>query len=233
MLAALEVIASASQPPSLSVLSRRIGAPKSTVHRLLDVLVRRDVLERTTAGYALSPTMRRLSQLMIDRTPKDVVELLEPFAGDLFERTGDYVVIGVPDNGYIVAVHSIRSHRHANLPLAVDRVPAQLSAIGKLWLAQQTGGEPAYDLPAQPGKVLSELRRIRRSGVATVAEHGGDPVTEVAMPIIGVRGMVAGIARRLPPGEPVPLASTLVHQQIAIAASAAARRFEAHGSTRS
>lgn len=222
--ALLETVAAAPQPQTLSSLSRRIGAPKTTVHRLLDVLVRQDLLERGIDGYRLGTAMRRLSHLIVEQTPSDIVDLLEPFAGDLFERTGDYIVIGVPDDEFITTVHSIRSHRHSTMPAAAGRVLTEHSAIGKLWLAERLTSPVDRRMPR-------ELQRIRQTGVATTIEQLDVGVVEIAMPVVGVRGMVAGIARRCPTGEPATIEAALAHHHIALAASAAARRFEARTGT--
>lgn len=232
--ALLETVATEPRPQSLSDLSRRLAVPKTTVHRMLDVLVRQDLLERRRDGYTLGSTMLGLSHLVVERAPKDIVELLEPFAGDLFERTGDYVMVGVPDGDFVAIVHSIRSHRHATLPAMPERIPAQRSAIGKLWLAEHPdeaireldsgSAPPTSDL----GHILGELHRIRQTGVATAVEQIDTGVVDIAMPIIGATGMLAGIARRCAAGQTLPLSSALAHHQIALAASAAARRFERH-----
>jgi len=225
--ALLETVARESGPQSLSSLSRRIHAPKSSVHRLLGVLVHNDLLERGDEGYTLGSATRRLSHLVLDRLSAEVVQVLEPFAGDLYERTGDCVVIGVPDGGSVELAHTIRSHRHAFLPPLADRVPVYDSAIGKLWLAAQPDAVLQALLAVDsvdPQHTLSELRRVRQTGVATMGDDVGRGAVEIAMPIVGADGMVAGIARHYAADQRPVLAAAIAHHQVALAASAAVRR---------
>jgi DNA-binding IclR family transcriptional regulator len=227
--ALLETVAADSRPQSLTNLSRRISAPKTSVHRLLGVLVRNDLLERGDEGYSVGDATRRLSQLVLDRVPAEVVSVLEPFAGDLFERTGDYVVIGVPQGGSVVAAHTIRSHRHAHLAPSASRIPIRRSAVGKLWLAAQPDPVLLAWLTAEHANlphVLAELRRVRHTGVATLGDEVLCGADEMAMPIVGVGGMVAGIARRYARGQRPTIGAVIAHHEVAVAASAAVRRLQ-------
>lgn len=231
--ATIELVASAPSPLPLSTLARRTSTPKTTMYRLLQVLVGHDLVARAGNGYVLGDQMRRLGRLAIDRMPTDVRQLLMPYALELYEGTGDLVCLGTLDGDVVSVVAQIRGHRHQAMPAIAERLPAHCCAMGKLLLAQRTGivvSDKDSLVPCTPHTITdvvtlsAELRSIRRSGIAFADQECVPGVMEVALPIVGRYGVVAALARMLPAERGFTASAESVHRQVALVASAAIRR---------
>ncbi|GAA0627957.1 IclR family transcriptional regulator [Streptomyces crystallinus] len=146
---------------SASDLSRRLGLPVSTAHRLARTLVAAGFLEQDvrTARYRLGPAMTELGRLSYHRRG---LHLAAPELADLTARTG------------AVADLALRSGPHAVIvaggpvpPMAGLRRPLRSTAPGRVLLA--------WPGPDEPAALDEELADVRADGFAR--EESGSALT--------------------------------------------------------
>jgi DNA-binding IclR family transcriptional regulator len=228
----LEQISAAGGPVGVSALARKTAIPKTTAYRLLENLAHQDLLARRTGGYVIGPRMRSLVRLIHDRLSDDLRDLLRPYLVELHVRTGEVVTLGILDDAEMVILETIRGLRHAGMAAPADRTPAHCSAIGKLLMAKRA------DLPALRAagveltpctthtitdwtRLAAEFGRIRRHGVAVSHQEHILGVIDVAMPIVGRSGPIAGVALSRPIDVVTTHETHTTHREIVLAASAA------------
>lgn len=239
VIAVIEEVSLARVPLGVSALARTNQMPKSTAYRLLEALVTHDLLARQGRGYVLGDGTRRLARLVDHRLPMELRQLMVPFAVDLYERTGDMVIVGMLDRDELVILHEVRGHQHDRFTALPDRVPAHCCAAGKLLLAQRpdpvvfprplTACTPHTITDA--AALIAELHAIRRHGVAYADEEQQIGLVEVAHPIFGRNGALAALSRLHSSSQPLDVDDDRsAHREIASAASAVARRSPRHPS---
>jgi DNA-binding IclR family transcriptional regulator len=228
----IEEVSMAARPLGVTELSRRTGIPKTTTHRLLEVLLLNRLFARDEGGIVLGPGLRRLAQLAHDRTSDELQHLLAPYLLELYERTGEVVTLGVLDNEEVVILQTVRGHQHHRLIPALDRLPVHCTAIGKLLLAHlDTLPERDDDrltayTPATVtswSALVAQLPAIRAEGMAICADEYLTGVTDVAAAIVGRDGRIAGLGRMHHTGTSDG-ATNQIHRQIAMTASTALLR---------
>jgi IclR family KDG regulon transcriptional repressor len=233
-MAIIEAVSASRTPVGVSALGRRTSIPKTTTHRLLEILATYGMVERQGPGFVPGPGLRNLARDAAGPGVDELRVLLMPYLVELYEQTGDVVTLGVLDGPDVVVVEVLRGRRHAPLVAPETRIPAHCSAIGKLLLAGQHHVSAALD-PARltactPHSITTrpaldaDLRRIRALGMATAHEEHLLGVVELALPVSDGEGPVAGIARSRPAADPFDDDRSLTaHRAITSAASSAVR----------
>ena len=201
----------------LSDIARRTDLPKSTVHRLIDELLRLGLLERHDTGYVLGRTVFELGELVPIRV--GLREAALPFMQDLYEATHETVHLGVRDDLDVLYVERIRGHSGVDMPSRVGgRLPLTCTGVGKTLLAfsgeellQQVTSRPLRRLTVHsitdPVALRAELAEIRATGVGYEHEEATAGVGCVAAPVL-VRGRpVAALSISVPStrAHPAPL----------------------------
>ncbi|MFD9790996.1 IclR family transcriptional regulator [Streptomyces sp. NPDC059070] len=122
---------------SASDLSRRLGLPVSTAHRLARTLVGAGFLEQDphTARYRLGPAMTELGRLSYHQRG---LHLAAPELADLAARTGARADLALRSGPHAVTVAG-----GPVPPLAGLRRPLRSTAPGRVLLAWPKPGEPA------------------------------------------------------------------------------------------
>lgn len=197
-------------------LAARLDLHKSTGHRLLAVLQRNRYVERNPVNgkYRLGWKLIDLGMTAISRM--DVRELARPELERLMEETGETAHLGVLQQGEVVSVANVQSHRSLRTPATVgQQSPAHCSSQGKVMLAQLSQGDlrkfvQAYGLKAYTGSTLTriaalraELERVREQGYALDSEELEEGLNCIGAPVRDHSGAVvaaisiAGPASRL------------------------------------
>ncbi len=230
----LEEISAVNAPVGVSALARKTTIPKTTTYRLLEGLAQLDVLTRRTGGYVLGPRMRKLARLIHDRLSDDLRDLLRPYLVELYARTEEVVTLGILNGADMVILETVRGLRDADMATPPDRTPAHCSAIGKLLMAQHANLAEmrATGVKLVPctthtiadwTRLAAELGRIRRRGVAESHQEHVIDVIDVAMPVVGRGGPIAGVARSRRFKAAASHEAHVAHREIVLAASAAIR----------
>ncbi len=186
--------------PALTLLEivERTGLPRSTVHRILDQMIRLRWLAHTSGGYRLGMRTLELGGLAADHN--ETRDTVGPLLHELVQRTGLVGHLAVLDGREVVYLDKVGGRFAAALPSRLGgRMPAQAKALGKAMLAalEPTIAESVVRTRpmrltartvCEPDALRRELDRIRlRQGVAIDHEEAVAGIACVAAPV-RVRG---------------------------------------------
>ncbi|GAA2214019.1 IclR family transcriptional regulator [Nonomuraea monospora] len=176
---------------SLSDLSRRMGLPTSTAHRLAKTLTGAGFLEQETrtGRYRLGPSITELGQLSFHRRG---LHRITPELTELARVTSATVDLAVRHDRYAVILSggSLNPDSGAGL-----RRPLHSTALGKVLLAWDPEGradlEALGPLRALTGRTIvshgelrAELERVREAGYALNDGESSDGIRTVAVPVL-------------------------------------------------
>lgn len=211
----LEAMGNAGREMGVMELSRLLGMPKSTVHRVLSTLRDHRFIEQnaTSGKYRLGLRLWELgcgymAQLELNR-------IVRPYLEWLTLHSGESSHLAVFDRGEVVYLHILESDRPMRSFVRIGgRTPSHCTAAGKALLAYQepqvveeilTRGLTAYSVHTitEPDRFLRELSNIRGRGFALSNGEYLVDVASIAAPIwdhsglvvaaIGVSGPAVGI----------------------------------------
>ncbi|GGN98237.1 IclR family transcriptional regulator [Nocardia rhizosphaerihabitans] len=196
-----------STTPTLTLLglAERTGLPRSTVHRILDQMIRLRWLAHTPGGYRLGLRVLELGGLAAEHN--ELREAVGPLLYDLSQRTGLIGHLAVLDGRDVLFLDRAGGRSQVAIPTRVGgRLPAHCTALGKALLATLEPGiaEGSLRGNATPrtartivdrAELHRELARIRnRQGVAVDTEESMPGVGCVAVPIRGRGVALAAIS---------------------------------------
>lgn len=205
---ALEVLSSFVDSPEQGItdIAKRSSLSPSTVHRLVQALVRSGYLEQSseTDRYHLGHAAHVLGQSARDSWGFDrALPILERIGG----ITGESVNMGVADGNEVVVILRVESVQ----PLRFDqpagsRISMHCSSMGKALLAFSGADLPELNYRAvTPMTITSrdvfeeELRRTRSRGYSVDNQESIEGVSCVGAPILNADGLaVAAIAIQAP-----------------------------------
>ncbi|HTK14066.1 MAG TPA: IclR family transcriptional regulator [Xanthobacteraceae bacterium] len=202
----------------ISMLSRRLGIAKSTVHRLAATLVAEGLLEQDaeTEKYRLGIGLFRLGALV--RRRMTVSNEARPFLYALREKTNETVQLAILDGTEIMFIFNLESTQaiHLRADLGVRR-PAYCTAAGQAILAFQPAETVAKviakGLTALTPQTVTDaaalhktLRDVRQRGCAVEDEESEIGMRSISAPIrndagdvvaaIGTGGPVTRLSRK-------------------------------------
>ncbi|MEV4235640.1 MULTISPECIES: IclR family transcriptional regulator [unclassified Nocardia] len=190
--------------PTLTLLglAERTGLPRSTVHRILDQMIRLRWLAHAPGGYRLGLRPLELGGLAADH--HEIRDAVSPLLHELCQRTGMVGHLGVLDGREVLYLDKAGGRYTASIPTRLGgRMPAHSTALGKALLASLEPSiiETSYRdrLPQLTPRTICdraelhrELTRIRhRQGIAVDNEESVTGICCVAVPIRG-RGAAVG-----------------------------------------
>lgn len=200
---------------TLKDLAERAGLAPSTVHRLLEFWVRRDLIERAgPKTYRLGPELFRLASLIVQKF--DLPRIARPFLEALWadwQETASFCL-------YRPALHSATIADSIASPHPLQLVLTRYSEISLAWgslgrsiLAQlppqeidavlaQEHRSPLSGRPPPPRRALrEELRLVRERGYAVYEDHTmnfagvSSPVFAAGSTVVGCIGVVMPASR--------------------------------------
>jgi DNA-binding IclR family transcriptional regulator len=163
----------------VSELSRRLGLPKSAVHRTLDALAVTGLVSRnpSTAKYHLGP--RALELGMAGFGTPDLRTLAEPVMQELMERTEETVTLSYLVNTERVYAAQVESRQPVRMTVSVgQRAALYAGASGRAILAAMSPEDLETYLESvelrpltsttvyDPGKLRAVLDEVRETGYA-------------------------------------------------------------------
>ncbi|MCW2814505.1 MAG: IclR family transcriptional regulator [Nocardioides sp.] len=195
----------ASARLTLQEIVERSGLPRSTVHRILDQLVRLRWLDHRGGDYGLGMRSLELGGLAVAHNT--LREATAPLLHDLHTRTATTVHLHVLDRLDVVCLDKVSGRGGTALPTRVGgRTPAHATASGKAILAWT---DPRQVEAMFRGKLVSrtprtlptmdalsqELAAVRgRGGLAYDREESTPGVVCVAAPLRGSARAVAAVS---------------------------------------
>jgi DNA-binding IclR family transcriptional regulator len=140
-------------------LARSVGAPVSTIYRIVDELVERDMLSRTRAGQVwLGPRLMRYG--LVYRSHIDMFAEAKSEMRALSKRTGETVQVCARDDDMMVVIAMAVGEGHFRVTSDVGtRVPLNWTASGRLLLGHLPDNER-----------LAAFERCARPSVTGIAE---------------------------------------------------------------
>lgn len=199
-LAAIELLALASEPVRLSDLAHQLGIPKSATHRTLSALIDAGWVEQNQGNecYSLTLQLAILGQRLL--TNRSLTDLKQPILDDLANRTKELVRLTTVRNGSLVWIGSARGRRGGLVyePDMGEKILTFATANGKVWLASlpreqaiKIALDNGFGNPelGGPGRVSSlrafeeELDRTAARGFGLAREEAEAGVGAVAVPV--------------------------------------------------
>ncbi|MEV0584675.1 IclR family transcriptional regulator [Nonomuraea sp. NPDC050310] len=227
----LRALAGHPHPVGLAQLSRQIGLPKSTVHRLLGVLCTQRLARRVGTGYALDSRMAELTGG--GRLPGDR-RLVLPHLLHLYESTRQTVNLAITRGLELAYVERLYGgDRVRSLSDGLDRAPLHCTAAGKVLLAFDAELRRAFfthgaldrftrRTVTRLSPLEQELAGVQRRRVAYSVEEFTGGVSCAAAPVFGADGrvcMAVGVALPAGDGRLADLGLTVVRAALAITTS--------------
>jgi DNA-binding IclR family transcriptional regulator len=163
------------QAPTLAELARDLEVPKSSLHVVVQTLIRRGWVERDDAGrLAIGVRAVRVATAFVDSDP--VVALTGPVLDALVAELDETVHLGRLDGTDIVYLAKRESTQQLRLFSAVGRrLPAYTTALGKALLAGLPDDQLNDHLPARleplTDATITNRRRLRTQ-LAEIRERG-------------------------------------------------------------
>ena len=203
-LAVLDAFRGEGSVLGVSQVAERACLPKSTTHRLLNLLVEHGYIERTDARYRLSRAIFELGNMVSDCRPRSLRAIAMPFMTELYESTHATVHLAVLDGHDVLYVEKIYGHHGVSLPSRVGgRVPALCTALGKAILGFSSTDriEAAFSVPVprltqrtivNPGVLRDILARVRETGIAQDSEGSTLGACCLAAPVLAKDSTVLG-----------------------------------------
>jgi IclR family transcriptional regulator, KDG regulon repressor len=191
----LEVIATATQPVSLSEVAEQIGTDKSTAYRMLITLVDSGYVLRDskTKHYRLSYKVVSLSRNLL--AENEVFHLSREVLNQITTLTQETTHLCVLDGDQTVLVQRVKGSQLVAVDFQIgDRSPLHCTSIGKALLAFQdmrfTEAIIAAGLPKYASNTITdedtlrkELTLIRAQGYAIDDHEFADNMRCIAVPI--------------------------------------------------
>jgi len=180
----LDCLANHGPELGVSEITIDLGLSKSTVHRLLSALMRRDYVRRIPSNgkYRLGIKLVELGQKAGEGD--GLVTTAGPYLTRLVAETGETAHLGVLRNGEVVSLCAVESSKTLRTPATVGRrTPAHSSSLGKCILADLDPGELAIAMSSlrltrftrhtivTEQLLISELAKVRRQGFAVDEEE--------------------------------------------------------------
>lgn len=195
-LALLDAFISSRAVLGVSELAELARLPKSTAHRLLNVLVEGGYLQRIADQYSLSDRMFELGNHTRLGRPNGLRDRAMPFMAELFAQTRQTIHLAVLTGTDVLYLEKIFGHESLRLGTAVGRRrPAYATALGKAMLAfaEQEPAEwsrriryhryTAHTITS-PDLMYRSLTRVHDEGFATDSEESMLGVACLAVPIL-------------------------------------------------
>jgi DNA-binding IclR family transcriptional regulator len=177
----------------LSDIARRADLPVPTVHRLVRDLTSWGALMRNPDGtYSIGARLWDLG--LLTPTHTGLREIASPFLHDIYAATLATVHLAVRDGA--AALYLDRVSGHASVPVVSrigSRLPLHATGVGKVLLAhapedvQQAVLADLHRVTpytvVQPGRLRTELARVRQEGFAQTSEEMSLGACSVAVPV--------------------------------------------------
>ncbi len=208
----IEAVIDTQSPVTVTELSRAVGLPVATTHRLCRMLIANRFLQYEIDGKRLlgGPRMFEVAARVLSGSHFDLERrvILEA----LVEEVGETCNISIPDGMRMIYAERVEAHWPLRVQLPVGTsVPMHCTASGKLYLSQIEAPMSARIVARlelarhtsrsinSAAKLTTELARIRKRGYATDNEEFIEGLVAVAVPIVDTNGrFCAGLALHAP-----------------------------------
>lgn len=201
---------------SMTQIAEMVGMNKSTIHRLLLTLEKKQFVQREAVSGVYRPGLRLLQLAYLTKDHHDLEEVASPYLHRLSNEYRETVDLAILDGDSVVFTDVVESPQRVKLAAAIgQRLPAFCTASGKAILAflpeEKTMHILSHTLrkytsftPVDTEAIMADLLGTKSRGFAYSEEEYEDGINAVSAPILDPRGMpiaaiaVAGPTFRLP-----------------------------------
>ncbi|NUP24525.1 MAG: IclR family transcriptional regulator [Nonomuraea sp.] len=213
----LEALAESHDHLTLSELQRRTGFPRSSLHALMRTLVELNWVETDAAksAFGIGPHALLTGTAYLDKDP--ALRFAQETLEDLRDEIGHTVHFARRDEAHVLYLATRESREAGHVtPRVGRRLPAHVTALGQVLLAQLTDDEVVALLPdpllaltehtiTDLAKLTGELDQVRTRGWALEREQGTPGVACVAVAvdyrIPATDAISCSMSAELPPAE--------------------------------
>jgi DNA-binding IclR family transcriptional regulator len=225
----------AGEARGVTSLGRALGAPKSSVHRLLAALARRGLVEREAGGrYRLGVGLASLALGALAAEP--VVLAARPVLAEEAAALGETVFLTAARGGRISVLDKVESAGLLRVaPRIGEPVPVHATAVGRLQLAfapdEVVLGPPPFEAftprtPVSPEALEREVARAREAGFAESVEEWISGLWALAVPLFAGSRMVGALVVGAAAARAESLARERVVERMLKAASRVGARLD-------
>jgi len=199
----LELIANADEPISLETLTRASGLPKPSVYRILQLLIRGELVEREVAAKRYLVGRRAAALSLSVQLHSPLRRERHAIMSGLVDEIGETCNFTMLDGNEVVYVDRVETPAVVRLHMGIgSRVPLHCTASGKLFLAHLPPKDAHRLIRASPLRRYTErtitssdalereLARIRASGIGTDSGEFLEGSVCLAVPVVDPRGRV-------------------------------------------
>ncbi|MFG2078584.1 DNA-binding transcriptional regulator, IclR family [Nonomuraea maritima] len=231
----LEALADSQNHLTLSELQQRTGFPRSSLHALMRTLVELNWVETDTSrsAFGIGPHALLTGTAYLDKDP--ALPFAQETLEDLRDEIGQTVHFARRDGAHVLylATREARDAAHV-IPRVGRQLPAHVTALGQVLLAQLTDDEAVALLPAtltsltehtitDLAKLTGELDQVRTRGWAYEREQGTLGVACVAVAvdyrIPATDAISCSMPANLTPGEVEPITDAIIRHTRKLAAT--------------
>lgn len=187
-----------------SFLSEKLDINKSSVHRLLNVLMELGYVQKSQEPGVYSPTIKVYQLGVAVKNQIGLLGIVRPHMVKLSFATGEIVNLATFLNGWMAVVERIQNVANQRAQIIVDgQLPAYCSAFGKVYLASFS--EEQFDdyckhtefirytdfTLTNPDELQAQFREIRKRWVALDDREFDSGVRCAASPLFDESGQIA------------------------------------------
>ncbi|MFC1945663.1 IclR family transcriptional regulator [Chloroflexota bacterium] len=208
----LEVFLHGAEEISISELAKITGQNLSTIHSILREFVKRGYIRQRVKRGKYSLGLKFLSFSDAVNRIVTLLDIVRPLMVELCKEVDETVNLAINNRDYTINIDIIHSaHRLRVVSDEKTEIPLHCTGVGKIFLAGRTDKEVNDYLdieqlvPYTPNtivdqkKLRSQIRRIRREGVAWDIEEYEIGISNVAAPIRDYNGRIAAVIGILGP----------------------------------
>jgi IclR family KDG regulon transcriptional repressor len=200
----LERVAQHTQGVTLVEIARGVGMPKTTAHRILEILAAREYVEWNPDSEKYTLGLKALEIGVSGLIGQDIVDVAIPYLQELSTATGETSFLGVYNNGDIVYLYKAEGTGSIQTTARLgSRRPAYCTALGKVILANLPVEDADRVLEKKlirftertvvdRVKLYEEFAKARNSGYAIDDEGIEVGLYCLAVPIYNYTGAVVG-----------------------------------------
>lgn len=199
----LEIISEYELGLSIKEISEKTELHKSTVHRMLQTLVRNNYImqDGITKNYILTFKMYNIGKRKIKDL--DIIRISRPYIEELSKIINETVHLVIRDGVNVVYIDKVESDNTINMTSRVGRrSPAYCTSVGKAMLAWESKDiveeiwsksdikKYTENTIVDYGKFEEEIKLIKKQGYALDNEENENGVMCIGAPIFGDDGNV-------------------------------------------
>lgn len=201
----LNYLSNAKESVRVTEICSKLLFPKSTVHRILNILLNRSLVskEKNTSKYRLGIQVLKYANSFNDSF--DFREIARPILKKICMQTELTTYLTGWYNGHCICIDSVRPPRVINTHFSVEinkEMPFHCTSSSKVILTYQSPEEIKriiYEKPlkkytpktiVEPKKLEKHLNKIKENGFATCDEELEIGVKAIAVPIRNIYGKV-------------------------------------------